>query len=408
MLRLTPVKESPKSRTTYPLTPATKTVASANKEYTPGFSTPPRSVKKTPGGSRLDPVTRALLQNSSRVNSRLRAEKKKKEPESRLTNHVVTRSQGLGEIVPETPEKNARKKGDRPLVNIDALLDRISAKAASLLKASVKQRRVIVSDIHALIDEVAQHSSSPPSKSASITPTASPSLGGVRKSPRLAQRELLRYRPRNCDDDKWFTSLRPKSLVVSYDLSRIYPQRKRKVTPAAKRVSLTPTTSDSDGQSTTPEIEFQGAPSRRLRPRCSNFPFSEDSPLIGARLGDESFRGFSPNSVAKALPDFKTSLTSGGVRRSPRKMSVDNIALRLANRMSYESDPGKCRLMRKRGLDVEEDDDVIMDPSLSPPPNKKRRLSGETPPSSPASLRPHRRKSPRLASFRKLLSSSEH
>lgn len=425
-LCLTPVKDSLTTRVTP--TPALES-KNSNKEYTPGFNTPsPKSAsrKVRRGGSRIDPVTRALLQNSCRVNTRLRAQKEREAGSvgvsTRSKTPIRQEQQCSSDIVPETPEKKNTRAANRlnsPLVNLQSLIDRITAKEKTLSKASVKQRKVLMNDLQALVEEVSRYSPTSPVHSTSLTPSISPSIG-VRRSPRLAEREILRFRPSKTEKaPKWFTPYGPRSLVVSYNLSRIYPQSKPRsvATPADRRASRTPTSDQGVADdSVTPEILFQGVlPSlrRNRRKRAGSNLFSEESPLTGAirmdcTSGDESFYGFSPNTVLNALPDFASPSPAHTLRKSPRKaskLSVDSIALRLASRLPKSNgfSEGEGRLGRKRNLELSDED--LVDPQLSPPPSKKRRVSVEAPPSSPT-LRPRIRRSPRLASSRKLRSSS--
>ena len=427
-LRLTPIKDHPTARVTP--TPSVETKIS-NKEFTPGFSTPsPKSAnrKVKRGGSRIDPVTRALLQNSCRVNTRLRAHKEREVERVGVTTRSKTpvrlEQPCSSDIVPETPEKDHTRAANHlnsPLINLQSLIDRIAAKEKALSRASVKRRKVLMNDLQALVEEVSRYSPTSPIHSASLTRSISPSVG-VRKSPRLVERDMLQFRPSKTKKvPKWFTTYSPRSLVVSYDLSRIYPRSKigSFATPADHRASRTPTTDRVEtDKSVTPEILFQGVlPSlrRNRRKRVSSNLFSEESPLTGAirmdcTSGDESFYGFSPNTVLNALPDFVSSSLADtkSLRRSPRRVSrlgVDDIALKLASRVSKPdgSNEGEGRLGRKRCLELSDDD--LVDPHLSPPPSKKRRVSIEAPPSSPT-LRPRMRRSPRLTSSRKLRSSS--
>ena len=400
-LCVTPVKDS--TALTPTLVEKKKRV---NQDYTPGFNTPPKSTSRKTGGSRIDPVTRALLQNSARVNSRLRPQKKETSRPVTTAQSPTKQEQHDPDVVPETPEKGTPKVNPR-LANFQTLVDRVIAKATALSKASVKQRRILRSDLQALVDEVTRYSPTSPGRSTSITPTVSPTVG-VRKSPRLVERELLRFRPSvsaKTEKVTCVTSMNPDSLIVSYDLSRIYPGHKRRSAAVTKQSLITPTgRRGRRSESNTPEIEFQGVPLSKRRRARTNLLFSEESPLTGIQMGsasgDESFYGFSPNTVIQALPDFESPSISG-VRRSPRKspkLSVDNIALKLAAQAFGENGQSA----RKRGLELSEDD--LNDPQLSPPPSKRRRLSADPPSSSPT-LRPRRRKSPRLVS-RKLRSSS--
>ena len=157
--------------------------------------------------------------------------------------------------------------------------------------------------------------------------------------------------------------------MVSYDLSRIYPKDKRR-SGITERASGSPTVDSRGVESVTPEIEFQGVPSRSRQRK--NLLRSEESPLTGTKktaiTADELFFGFSPKAVLEALPEYSTSPTS--VRRSPRnhlKQSVDNIALRLAARMTLMAESGEEKgqgLSRKRELD--HSDDCLLYTSPSP------------------------------------------
>ena len=456
-LCLTPVKDSPKTRANF--TPivvgdgvaAAKESSKGKEECTPGFTTPsPAPVSQTAstmkrkrgGGSRIDPVTRALLQNTDRVNTRLRVQQKEREIAGTA-----------GNIVPETPEKDAgnqrrRKNGRAPLVNFQSLVNCIAAKAAALSKAPRKQRFILASDIKAIVEEIARHSSSSPVHSTSVTPSASPlaaaaSAVSVRKSPRLVERELQRFRPSVSTRTERVTKCKsaaaivspPSSLVVSYDFDRIYPKNKRRSAILAEQAIRTPNSTssrDMDKESVTPEIEFQGDPNTLLK--RSRRLSDQESPMTGLRasnnntsmttstttkrcqiIEDQHFYGFSPDTIREALPN---GIYAGDNRvcRSPRsssKVSVDNIAMKLAARkmlINDLADEERGRLGRKRGLDQSDsaDDSECLDPHLSPPPTKRRRVGfSETTPS-PTSLERPNRRSPRLAMSRKLQSLSNN
>ena len=464
-LCLTPVKDSPKTQVncTPVVADVPNKVSGKEKEYTPGFNTPPpaasqkaaaTSTRKKGGGSRIDPVTRALLQNSDRVNTRLRVQKEKEiaggsGPGSKKT--PVKNGQHLdGDSVPETPEKDAekqrgRKNGTFPLTNLQSLVDCIAAKAAALSKAPRKQRFVLASDIKALVEEITRHSSSSPVHSTSVTPSASPlaataSAVSVRKSPRLVERELQRFRPSVTTRTEKVTKCRsaaalmqPRSLMVSYDLNRIYPRHKRRCALLAEQAIRTPQTTnnrDREEESVTPEIEFQGDPST-LSKRSRRFS-DRESPMTGLRgsnstpmtttavkrhqLGEEKqFYGFSADTIRDALPNGVCAGDSD-VCRSPRscsKVSVDSIAVKLAARKILINDlvdDERERLGRKRGLDQSDSDDSVEceDPHLSPPPAKKRRVSFSEATPSPTPLERPNRRSPRLAMSRKLQSLSSN
>ena len=434
-LCLTPVKDS--SKTQVSCTPVC-VESKKGKEYTPGFSTPPQkatpSARKTGGGgSRIDPVTRALLQNSGRLNTRLRAQKEREmdggrstKGKSNIPKTPVKKEKHLhgGDIVPETPEKDVenhrRNKVESPLVNFQSLIDCIAAKAAALSRAPRKQRFILASDIKALVEEITRQSSSSPVRSTSVTPNASPlaattSALAVRKSPRLVERKLQRFRPSVTTKTEKVTrclSLKPDSLVVSFNLDQIYPRHKRRSAILAEQAIRTPKT-DKGAESVTPEIEFQGvALPRDSGQRKSNNLFTDrESPLTGLRssstptttrrqkLGGEHFFGPSERRVSPRSPS------------SCSKMSVDKIAMKLAARITLMKDcsDDEERLGRKRGLDQSDsDDDECVDPHLSPPPAKRRRVSiSETTPSPTPQERPCRR-SPRLAMSRKFRSSSNN
>ena len=438
------MKDSPKTRANF--TPivvgdgvdAAKESSKGKEECTPGFTTPsPAPVSQTAstmkrkrgGGSRIDPVTRALLQNTDRVNTRLRVQQKEREIAGTA-----------GNIVPETPEKDAgnqrrRKNGRAPLVNFQSLVNCIAAKAAALSKAPRKQRFILASDIKAIVEEIARHSSSSPVAAAA-------SAVSVRKSPRLVERELQRFRPSVSTRTERVTKCKsaaaivspPSSLVVSYDLDRIYPRNKRRSAILAEQAIRTPNSTssrDMDKESVTPEIEFQGDPNTLLK--RSRRLSDRESPMTGLRasnntsmttstttkrcqiIEDQHFYGFSPDTIREALPN---GIYAGDNRvcRSPRsssKVSVDNIAMKLAARkmlINDLADEERGRLGRKRGLDQSDsaDDGECLDPHLSPPPTKRRRVGfSETTPS-PTSLERPNRRSPRLAMSRKLQSLSNN
>ena len=458
-LCLTPVKDSPKTRAN--CTPVIADVlmkeSGKGKEYTPGFSTPPPAVshkgtttsaRKKGGGSRIDPVTRALLQNTDRVNTRLRVQKEREiargnGPGSKKT--PVKNGQHLdGDSVPETPEKvtenqRERKNGKIRLANFQSLVNCITAKAAALSKAPRKQRFVLASDIKALVEEITRHSPSSPIHSTSVTPSASPLAAtasgiSVRKSPRLVERELQRFRPSVTTRTEKVTKCRsaaaliqPRSLMVSYDLNRVYPRHKRRSALLAEQAIRTPKTTtnrEREEESVTPEIEFQGDP-RTLKKRGRWFS-DRESPMTGLRgsnstpmttsAGEEQqFYGFSPDTIRDALPN---GVCAGDNHfcRSPRscsKVSVDSIAVKLAARkmlMNDLVDEERERLGRKRGLDQSDSDDSVEceDPHLSPPPAKKRRVSFSEATPSPTPLEGLNRRSPRLAMSRKLRSLSSN
>lgn len=371
-------------------------------------------------------MTRALLQNTDRVNTRLRTQKEREiagcnSQRSKKTPAKNGQHLRIGDdnFVPETPDKDAennhkqRKSGKFPLINFQSLVDCIAAKAAALSKAPRKQRFVLASDIKALVEEITRHSSSSPIHSTSVTPSASPLAAAqadiaVRKSPRLVERELQRFRPSVTTRTEKVTRCRstvlipPSSLVVSYNLNQIYPRHKRRSAIVAEQAIRTPKTTmnrDREEESVTPEIEFQGVslPGERRR----------------QKLGREEFYGFSPDTVREALPN---SVCAGDnhVCLSPKscsKVSVDSIAMRLAARITLMNDTSEDeereRLGRKRGLDQLDSDEggEGEDPHLSPPPAKRRRVSFSEATPSPT---PQSRRSPRLAMSRKLQSMSSN
>ena len=400
-------------------------------------------------------MTRALLQNTDRVNTRLRVQKER-EVTGRSGVHtgrnnktpVKNHRMDIGDGVPETPEKNVmgiqhtcrRKNGRSPLTNFHSLVERIAAKADALSKAPHKQRVVLASDIKALVEEITRQSpSSPVHPSSPLTATSALSAA-VRKSPRLVERKLRRFRPSvttrtekvvNCRSAA--ALLPPISLMVSFDLNRIYPGRHvRRSAVIAKQAIQTPktvntTSRDREEESVTPEIEFQGDPST-LRKRSRRFS-DRESPMIGLRASsrtpatagdrhqfthEQQFHGFSTDTIREALPVCNGVYTGDNnhVCRSPRsgsKVSIDSIAMRLAARkmlMNDLEDEERERLGRKRGLDQSdcEDSGECEDPNLSPPPAKRRRVSFSEATPSPTPLERPNRRSPRLAMSRKLQS----
>ena len=405
-------------------------------------------------------MTRALLQNTDRVNTRLRVQKEReiaggsggagrnKTTPVKNGQHVRV---DIGDGVPETPEKDAmgiqrrRKNRRSPLVNFQSLVERIAAKADALSKAPRKQRFVLASDIKALVEEITRQSSSSPVHS-SITPSASSplsatsALSAVRKSPRLVERELQRFRPSVTTRTEKVMNCRsaaalipPSSLTVSFDLNRIYPGRhKHRSAILAEQAIRTPktintTSRDREDESVTPEIEFQGDPStlkRRSRrfsdresPMSGGFrPSSWTSATAGNRhqfTEEQQFHGFSTDTIREALPTCNGVSTGGNnhLNRSPRsgsKVSVDSIAMRLAARkmlINDLADEERERLGRKRGLDQSDcDDSECEDPHLSPPPAKRRRVSFSEATPNPTPLERPNRRSPRLAMSRKLQS----
>lgn len=397
-------------------------------------------------------MTRALLQNTDRVNTRLRVQKEREVADGSGVrtgrNNKTPVRMDIGDGVPETPEKNAmgiqhtcrRKNGWSPLANFHSLVKRIAAKADALSNASRKQRVVLASDIKALVEEITRQSSSSPVHPSSPLTATSALSAAVRKSPRLIERKLRRFRPSvttrtekvvNCS-----TLLPPSSLTVSFDLNRIYPGRnKRRSAVIANQAIQTPktvntTSRDREEESVTPEIEFQGDPST-LRKRSRRFS-DRESPIlcmIGLRTSsrtpatagdrhqftdEQQFHGFSTDTIREALP-MCNGVSIGGnnhVCRSPRsgsKVSVDSIAMRLAARkilMNDLEDEERERLGRKRGLDQSDCDDSgeCEDPNLSPPPAKRRRVSFSEATPSPTPLERPNRRSPRLAMSKKLQS----
>ena len=463
-LLLTAVKTSPQPHVncTPIVDPSKKVVADKGKECTPGFITPspptPKattSKRKAAGGSRVDPVTRALLQNTDRVSMRVRVQKerevctgsdgrlaekstKKKcdtQRDAPTKNGKYPNCNG-GDVVPETPEKDSVKnrtknsKQSSALVNLQSLVDNITAKATALSKAPPKQRFILASDIKSLVDEITQHPPSSPIRSAPLTSHLSPlaaavSATAVRKSPRLAEIQLQRFRPSVTTRTEYSTecsrsALIPNSLVVSYDLSRIHVNHRHR-----RNAISTPTTTTSlDGRehSVTPEIPCQSG-CRMNQQMDSGHLSDQESPLTGVmevtdtvsvltatserqrdlsrshelvcECGEEQFDGVSQDSVPQALPNNASGCNHTHSLRSCSKVSVDHIAQRLAARNNQQK-----RLTRKRRLDQSDSDDVGC--HLSPSPAKRRRVSfSETTPSPTLRERLSRR-SPLPAKSRKL------
>jgi hypothetical protein len=446
-------------------------------EYTPGFTTPPpqspapvsqkAATRKKGGGSRIDPVTRALLQNTDRVNTRLRVQNEREivagGSNGRAGSQKTPVKNGqhhIGDGVPETPEKftrgiqHRRKNGRPPLVNFQSLVECIATKAAALSKAPRKQRFVLASDIKALVEEITRNSSSspihstPPSASSPLAAAAASALSSVRKSPRLVEKELQRFRPsvttrteRVLKCRSAATLIPPSSLTVSYDLNHIYPRRKRRSAIVAEQAILTPKTTtntttgrDREEESVTPEIEFQGYPTTLRKHKgqfsdreslMSGLRASSGTPATTNRLQfskEQQFFGFSADTIREALPMCNGVCAAARgdnnhVCQSPRsgpKMSVDSIAMKLAARKMLINDLAaeeRDRLGRKRGLDQSEcsgDGDECEDPHLSPPPAKRRRVSFSEGTPSPTPLERPNRRSPRLAMSKKLQLLSSH
>lgn len=265
------------------------------------------------------------------------------------------------ELVPETPQKEATavQGHDPALCNIQALLE--------VRPGGETQPAPGAGGL------------STPSKSNSPSQRRSPRgkallSPGVRKSPRLVQRELERTRPRVSTRTECVRRFGPPSrdsLVVSFDLATLGAVR-RAGTPQKSSVcgtSETPPThlrTCRTNEDVTPEVRLQGVAPSRLR-----------SALMGQNSSEpgSDFMGFSPNSVKTALTDF-LARSAGMVTRSMAAVEgpasgerrIDEIALRLIAAVESKSLTGtRATGSGKRCLEF--------DDASSSPPAKRRRVN---------------------------------
>ena len=266
------------------------------------------------------------------------------------------------DLIPETPQKvvPAQDHGKASvLCNIQALLEQ------------VKPER----------EAVGSKSGGPstPSKVNSPIQRRSPQgrtllSPGVRKSPRLVQRELERTRPRVSTKTECIRRFGPPgrdSLVVSFDLVTLGAV-KRADTPLKSSVCGaidTPPTHCPTNENATPEIGLQGV--LPLRPRLAPMGLLRQK---SSELNSD-FVGFSPNSVKTALTEVvarsagvvtRSMVTAEGCGSGERR--IDEIALRLIAAAESKSQSGTAKPGNgKRCLEF--------DDTCSSPPAKRRRVN---------------------------------